>query len=157
VRVAEKLGVGLEDLSDDQLAAVSSALTPQVREVLTIEGFGVVTRRAWWHRVNPGRLAAGRGSCRRRTTSGAAAPVGEPAVSQPSVDHLSEFQPTVLQLRDAALKFTQLLGEPGNADMVGLVVLGVVSRCLAAIWSASRANLRSIPAISFRTAPQFGP
>jgi argininosuccinate lyase len=38
VRVAEKLGVGLEDLSDDQLAAISSALTPQVREVLTIEG-----------------------------------------------------------------------------------------------------------------------
>jgi len=38
VQVAEKLGVGLEELTDDQLAAVSSALTPQVREVLTIEG-----------------------------------------------------------------------------------------------------------------------
>ena len=38
VRVAEKLGVGLEELTDDQLTAVSSALTPRVREVLTIEG-----------------------------------------------------------------------------------------------------------------------
>ena len=38
VRVAEELGVGLEDLSDDQLAAISSALTPEVKEVLTIEG-----------------------------------------------------------------------------------------------------------------------
>src|SRR3984893_12658663 len=38
VRVAEELGVELEDLSDDQLAAISSALTPEVKEVLTIEG-----------------------------------------------------------------------------------------------------------------------
>jgi argininosuccinate lyase len=38
VQVAEKFGVGLEELSDEQLAAVSSALTPRVREVLTIEG-----------------------------------------------------------------------------------------------------------------------
>jgi argininosuccinate lyase len=38
VQVAEKLGVGLEELTDDQLAAVSGDLTPQVREVLTIEG-----------------------------------------------------------------------------------------------------------------------
>ncbi|MGA8546882.1 MAG: argininosuccinate lyase [Mycobacterium sp.] len=38
VRVAEQRGVGLEDLTDDELAAVSSNLTPEVREVLTIEG-----------------------------------------------------------------------------------------------------------------------
>ena len=38
VQIAEKLGVGLEELTDDQLAAISDALTPQVREVLTIEG-----------------------------------------------------------------------------------------------------------------------
>jgi argininosuccinate lyase len=38
VQVAEKLGVGLKDLTDDQLAAISANLTPQVREVLTIEG-----------------------------------------------------------------------------------------------------------------------
>jgi argininosuccinate lyase len=38
VQVAEKLGVGLEELSDDQLAVISANLTPQVREVLTIEG-----------------------------------------------------------------------------------------------------------------------
>jgi argininosuccinate lyase len=36
--VAEKLGVGLEELTDDQLAEISANLTPQVREVLTIEG-----------------------------------------------------------------------------------------------------------------------
>src|SRR6202011_3037258 len=38
VRVAEGRGVGLEELTDDELAAISADLTPQVREVLTIEG-----------------------------------------------------------------------------------------------------------------------
>ncbi|HME80204.1 MAG TPA: argininosuccinate lyase [Mycobacterium sp.] len=38
VRVAEERGVGLEELTDDELVAVSSDLTPEVREVLTIEG-----------------------------------------------------------------------------------------------------------------------
>ncbi|MGH3560516.1 MAG: argininosuccinate lyase, partial [Mycobacterium sp.] len=38
VRVAEKRGVGLEDLTDAELAAISPELTPQVRDVLTIEG-----------------------------------------------------------------------------------------------------------------------
>src|SRR3984957_903623 len=38
VQVAEKLSVGLNDLTDDQLAAISANLTPEVREVLTIEG-----------------------------------------------------------------------------------------------------------------------
>jgi len=38
VKVAEGRGVGLEDLTDEELAAVDPALTPQVREVLTVEG-----------------------------------------------------------------------------------------------------------------------
>ncbi|AOW92753.1 argininosuccinate lyase [Rhodococcus sp. WMMA185] len=38
VRVAEARGAGLEDLTDDELAAVDPALTPDVREVLTVEG-----------------------------------------------------------------------------------------------------------------------
>ncbi len=38
VRVAEQRGVGLEELTDDELVAISPELTPQVREVLTIEG-----------------------------------------------------------------------------------------------------------------------
>jgi argininosuccinate lyase len=38
VRVAEGRGVGLEDLTDDELVAISPELTPQVRDVLTIEG-----------------------------------------------------------------------------------------------------------------------
>jgi argininosuccinate lyase len=38
VRAAEQRGVGLDELTDDELAAISSDLTPQVREVLTIEG-----------------------------------------------------------------------------------------------------------------------
>jgi argininosuccinate lyase len=38
VRVAEGRGVGLEELTDDELAAISPELTSQVREVLTIEG-----------------------------------------------------------------------------------------------------------------------
>ncbi|ANZ38776.1 argininosuccinate lyase [Lentzea guizhouensis] len=38
VRAAESRGVGLEDLSDDEFAAISPALTPSVRSVLTVEG-----------------------------------------------------------------------------------------------------------------------
>ncbi len=38
VRAAEERGVGLDELTDDELAAISPELTPQVREVLSIEG-----------------------------------------------------------------------------------------------------------------------
>src|ERR1700757_755850 len=38
VRAAEARGVGLEDLTDDELAQAHPGLTPQVREVLTVEG-----------------------------------------------------------------------------------------------------------------------
>jgi len=38
VRVCEQRGIELWDLTDDDLAALSPALTPEVREVLTVEG-----------------------------------------------------------------------------------------------------------------------
>jgi argininosuccinate lyase len=38
VRRCEELGRELDELTDDQLAAISPALTPDVREVLTVEG-----------------------------------------------------------------------------------------------------------------------
>ncbi len=38
VRTAEGRGVGLEALTDDELAQISPALTPQVRQVLTVDG-----------------------------------------------------------------------------------------------------------------------
>ena len=38
VRVAEARGVGLDELTDDELAQISSDLTPEVREVLTVTG-----------------------------------------------------------------------------------------------------------------------
>jgi argininosuccinate lyase len=38
VRRCEELGVGLPDLSDKELAAISPYLTPDVRDVLTVEG-----------------------------------------------------------------------------------------------------------------------
>ena len=38
VRVAEARGVGLGELGDDELAAIHAALTPDVREVLTVAG-----------------------------------------------------------------------------------------------------------------------
>ncbi|GAB2959519.1 argininosuccinate lyase [Amycolatopsis acidiphila] len=38
VRAAESRGVGLEDLTDEELEKISPALTPRVREVLTVEG-----------------------------------------------------------------------------------------------------------------------
>ncbi|MBB5804813.1 argininosuccinate lyase [Saccharothrix ecbatanensis] len=38
VRVAETRGVGLEELTDEEFATISPALTPDVRSVLTVEG-----------------------------------------------------------------------------------------------------------------------
>ncbi|MFN6551853.1 argininosuccinate lyase [Mycolicibacterium septicum] len=38
VQTAEGRGVGLDELTDDEFAAINPALTPQVREVLTVEG-----------------------------------------------------------------------------------------------------------------------
>lgn len=38
VKAAEQRGVGLQELTDDELAAISPELTPSVRDVLTIEG-----------------------------------------------------------------------------------------------------------------------
>ncbi|MEU4448487.1 argininosuccinate lyase [Actinosynnema sp. NPDC050801] len=38
VRVAEARGAGLEDLTDEEFATISPALTPDVRSVLTVEG-----------------------------------------------------------------------------------------------------------------------
>jgi argininosuccinate lyase len=38
VKVAETRGVGLDDLTDDEVAAITPDLTPDVREVLTIDG-----------------------------------------------------------------------------------------------------------------------
>ena len=45
VRTAEKRGVGLEELTDDELAGISAELTPAVREVLTVAG-SVASRNA---------------------------------------------------------------------------------------------------------------
>jgi argininosuccinate lyase len=38
VRAAESKGTDFDGLSDDELAALSPALTPQLRRVLTVEG-----------------------------------------------------------------------------------------------------------------------
>ena len=38
VRAAEARGVGLEELTDDELAGIHPGLTAEVREVLTVEG-----------------------------------------------------------------------------------------------------------------------
>ena len=45
VRAAEARGVGLQDLTDDELAQISAELTPEVREVLTVTG-SVASRNA---------------------------------------------------------------------------------------------------------------
>ena len=38
VRIAESRGVGLDELSDEELASVDKRLQPEVREVLTVDG-----------------------------------------------------------------------------------------------------------------------
>ena len=55
VRAAEDRGVGLDELTEDELAAISPELTPQVRDVLTIEGS--VSSRDGRGGTAPGRVA----------------------------------------------------------------------------------------------------
>ncbi|WP_077089542.1 argininosuccinate lyase [Mycobacterium rhizamassiliense] len=55
VRTAEGRGVGLDELTDDELVAISPELTPEVREVLTIEGS--VSSRDARGGTAPGRVA----------------------------------------------------------------------------------------------------
>ena len=38
MRAAEARGVGLDELTDEELAAIDPSLTPDIREVLTVEG-----------------------------------------------------------------------------------------------------------------------
>ncbi len=38
VRRCEELGIGLDELTDEQLAEIDARLTPEVRDVLTVEG-----------------------------------------------------------------------------------------------------------------------
>ena len=45
VRAAEGRGVGLDELSDGELAAISAELSPEVRQVLTVDG-SVASRNA---------------------------------------------------------------------------------------------------------------
>ncbi|MFE2753226.1 argininosuccinate lyase [Actinosynnema sp. NPDC059335] len=55
VRVAEGRGVGLEELTDEEFATISPALTPDVRSVLTVEG-SIASRDAHGGTA-PGRVA----------------------------------------------------------------------------------------------------
>jgi argininosuccinate lyase len=55
VRVAEARGVGLDDLTDEELARVHPALSPEVRDVLTVEGS--VTSRDAYGGTAPTRVA----------------------------------------------------------------------------------------------------
>ncbi|MBT0565158.1 argininosuccinate lyase [Williamsia sp. CHRR-6] len=52
VRLAEGRGVGLDELSDAELAGVDPALTPQVREVLTVQG-SIASRSAYGGTAGP--------------------------------------------------------------------------------------------------------
>ena len=62
VRVAEERGVGLDELTDDELAAISPGADARGPRRADHRGFGVVTRRARRHRAEPGRRAARRRS-----------------------------------------------------------------------------------------------
>ena len=61
VRAAEQRGVGLADLTDDEFAAIDPALTPAVREVLTVDGLDRLPRRPRRHGGGAGGDAAERG------------------------------------------------------------------------------------------------
>ncbi|GAA1843637.1 argininosuccinate lyase [Microbacterium koreense] len=69
VRACEEQGIGLEDADDALLAAVSPALTPQVRSVLTIEGS--VASRAGAGGTAPARVAEQRATLISRAQAAA--------------------------------------------------------------------------------------
>ncbi|GAA4432312.1 argininosuccinate lyase [Actinokineospora soli] len=64
VRAAEARGVGLEDLTDAEFAAVDPALTPEVRDVLTVAG-SIASRDAYGGTA-PTRVAEQRGRVEQR-------------------------------------------------------------------------------------------
>ncbi|MGW5054679.1 argininosuccinate lyase [Actinokineospora sp. NPDC004072] len=64
VRVAEGRGVGLEDLTDEEFAAINPALTPAVRDVLTVGG-SIASRAAYGGTASP-RVAEQRTRVERR-------------------------------------------------------------------------------------------
>jgi argininosuccinate lyase len=55
VRACEARGVGLDELSDDDLAEISPSLNPAVRDVLTVEGS--IASRSGRGGTAPGRVA----------------------------------------------------------------------------------------------------
>jgi argininosuccinate lyase len=65
VRAAERRGVGLDDLTDEELAGINPALTPQVREVLSIEGS--VSSRSSRGGTAPGQVAGQLARVRQNT------------------------------------------------------------------------------------------
>jgi argininosuccinate lyase len=66
VRVAEGRGVGLDSLTDDELAAINPRLTPKVREVLTVSGS--ISSRDAYGGTAPARVAEQRERLVRRLT-----------------------------------------------------------------------------------------
>ncbi len=65
VRAAERRGVGLDDLTDEELSGINPALTPQVREVLSIEGS--VSSRSSRGGTAPGQVAGQLARVRQNT------------------------------------------------------------------------------------------
>ena len=60
VALAESTGRELDELTDDELAAISPALTPEVRSVLTVVRVDRLARRRRWDRTRSGRGAGRR-------------------------------------------------------------------------------------------------
>ena len=89
VRAAEARGVGLEDLEDAELAEIHPELTPQVREVLTVDGSVELPRRPRRHRPDSGRQAARRGPRHR----GPAAAQAEALAPLPALPQRAEHEP----------------------------------------------------------------
>ena len=75
VKAAEGRGVGLDELTDDEFAAISPDLTPQVREVLTVEGSVNARNARGGTAPDPGGQPARRGPRNRGSPEDSAAPL----------------------------------------------------------------------------------
>ncbi len=116
VRAAEARGVGLDELTDAELAQISDALTPEVRDVLTVDG-SVSSRDA---RGGTAPVQVAKQLAVVRETADRL----RPACAAELFDELRELEPAGLLVGHLVFELAQLLSEPGDPDVVGLVVLG---------------------------------
>ncbi len=149
VRAAEARGVGLDELTDAELAQISDALTPDVRDVLTVDGS--VSSRDARGGTAPVQVAkpARRRARDRRPVASPPAPLSYSISSDSSSQRLSLSATSSSSPRNSRVS----RAIPTWSDWS----CSASSTCLALTFSVSFTNARSRAAISFSTLRNSAP